>query len=274
MKYLIFCFFGMSLMAQEKPHELSLHAGGGLTHLNYGAISTPGAGTAIGLGYRYYWSPQWSLGTGAELQLYQSQARLATASGSSDARDAEGSDFQFRYEAKNYREKQQAYYLSLPLNLQFETPTRGTSWYMNIGGKAAFNFRGQYRASVPELSTTGYYPEWNAILADPAFMGFGEWSNARSEKKDWKSGTAFLVTAETGLKWPDLFINYLGIYADYGLNNILETAPRKALIGYITDQPDQFSYTSVVAATDGQGTPLVRKMNLFSAGIRIRIVLN
>lgn len=268
----IFSVVSSPVFAQYATHELSFSAGGGLSHLNYGAASSPGAGGLTGLGYRYYLSEQWSLGTGAELLLYHSRADLEVVRGSSEARDAEGSNFQFRYKAKNYRENQRAFYLAVPLNVQFETGGRGPAWYMNLGGKMAFHLKGHYQTRVPGLVTTGYYPEWNVELAHPAFMGFGEWENIRTDKNDLKTKTAFLVSAETGIKMNKRF--YAGVYADYGLNNILQAGDRPALIGYITDEPTRFSYASVTTALDGEGVPLARKMNLFSLGIKLRIVLN
>lgn len=273
-KYLLFIFSLASspVFAQSAVHELSFSAGGGLSHLNYGAASSPGVGGLAGLGYRYYLSGQWSLGTGAELQLYNSRADLDAVRGNSEARDAEGSNFQFRYEAKNYRENQSAFYLAVPLTLQFETSGRGASWYINMGGKMAFHLKGHYQARVPALVTTGYYPEWNVELADPAFMGFGEWENISTGKSDFQTKTAFLLSAETGVKMNKRF--YAGVYADYGLNNMLQANDRSALISYITDEPTRFSYASMTTALDGGGVPLARKMNLFSLGIKLRIVLN
>lgn len=270
--FVIFSVVGSPVFAQSAAHEFSFSAGGGLSHLNYGATSSPGTGGLAGSGYRYYLSGQWSLGTGAELLLYHSRADLEVARGSSDARDAEGSSFQFRYEAKNYRENQRAFYLAVPLNVQFETGGRGPAWYMNLGGKMAFHLNGHYQARVPGLVTTGYYPEWNVELAAPAFMGFSEWENINPGKSDFKTKTAFLLSAETGVKMNKRF--YAGVYADYGLNNILQANDRSALISYITDEPTRFSYASVTAALDGKGVPLARKMNLFSAGIKLTLVLN
>lgn len=274
-KYLfaVFSFVTGHLAGQHAVNEFSLYAGGGVSQLNYKTLSSPSAGGSAGAGYRYYLSPQWSLGTGAEVQFYTSRISLEQLNGSSDARDAEGSNFQFRYDAKNYREEQRAFYLAVPLNVQFETRrSGGTSWYMNMGGKIAYNINARYQAKIPALVTTGYYPEWNVELADPAFMGFGEWKDARSGKNDFKTKTAFLLSAETGIKRRDRL--YLGVYADYGLNNILEADDRSAVIRYRTESPTRFSYQSVPASLNGEGSPWAQKLNLLSFGIKLRFVLN
>lgn len=275
--FIIFSFVSSQLAGQRKvglrtANELSLYAGAGLSQLKYEALSSPAAGGLAGLGYRYYLSGQWSLGTGAELQLYTTRITLDQVRGSSDARDVEGSSFQFRYEAKNYREDQRAYYIAVPLNVQFETGASKTSWYMNIGGKVAYNIHARYQAKASGLTTTGYYPQWNVELADPAFMGFGQWDDARSAKNDFKTKTAFLLSVETGIKTRDRF--YLGVYADYGLNNILEAGERHAVIRYVTDSPTAFSYQSVPAALDAEGKPWAQKLNLLSLGIKLRYILN
>lgn len=273
--FVIFSLIACPVFGQYPAHELSFYTGGGFSQLNYDQKSSPKAGGYAGLGYRYYLSGQWSLGTGAEFQLYNSRINLSQINGRSDARDAEGSNFQFRYEAKNYREDQSAFYIAVPLNVQFETDkSSGTSWYINMGGKLAFPVSARYQTKIPTLVTTGYYPEWNVELADPAFMGFGQWNDLRSDKDDFATKKAFLLSAETGIKMHNRFLTYLGVYADYGLNNILTGNNEPAVIGYMTDDPTRFSYKSVTTSLDAEGAPWTRELNLLSLGIKLRFVLN
>lgn len=278
MKNFVFVLFSLipsAVWGQQPAGEFSAFIGGGLSHLKYSpGASSPTAGASAGLGYRYYLSSQWSIGSGAELQLYNSRINLNQLSGSSQARDAEGSAFEFRYNAANYRESQTAFYVAVPLNVQFESAASKTAWYINMGGKVACPVRARYQAELPELATTGYYPEWNVELAAPAFMGFGQWQNAGSGKKELKTKTALLLTAETGIKRLGSRLAYIGVYADYGLNNILKAGERSAVIGYQTDTPAQFSYRSVTTSLNGDGNPWAEKLNLFSLGIKLRFVLN
>lgn len=277
MKKYLFVIFSLatgSVFGQRSANEFSLYTGGGLSLLNYNTESSPQAGGHAGLGYRYYLSRQWSVGTGAELQIYNSRLDLNDINGSSDARDVEGSDFQFRYGAEKYRENQGAFYLALPLNIQFETANPQTAWYMNLGGKLAFHTGARYETSIPTLLTTGYYPEWNVELAGPAFMGFGEWNDIRFDKSSFETKTAFLLSAETGIKRNNRFFTYIGAYADYGLNNILKVNDRSAVIQYVTDHPTQFSYRSVISSLNAEGSPLVTQLALLSIGVKLRFVLN
>ena len=278
MKKFVFVLFSLlspAVWGQQQAGEFSAFIGGGLSHLKYSpGASSPKAGASAGLGYRYYFSPQWSIGSGAGLQLYNSRINLNQLSGSSPARDAEGSPFEFRYNAANYRESQTAFYLAVPLNVQFETAASETAWYIHMGGKVAYPVRARYQAEIPGLATTGYYPEWNVELAAPAFMGFGQWQNVGSPKRELKTKTAFLLTAETGIKRKGSRLAYIGVYADYGLNNILKAGDRSAVIRYLTDSPSQFSYRSVTTSLNGDGNPWAEKLNLFSLGIKLRMVLN
>lgn len=278
MKKFLFVLFSLlppAVWGQQPAGEFSAFIGGGLSHLKYSpGTSSPKAGASAGLAYRYYLSSQWSIGSGAELQLYNSQINLNQLSGSSQARDAEGSPFEFRYNAANYRESQTAFYVAVPLNVQFETTASPTAWYIHMGGKLAYPVHARYRAELPGLATTGYYPEWNVELAAPAFMGFGQWQNLGSEKKELKTKTAFLLTAETGIKRKGSRLAYLGVYADYSLNNILKAGDQSAVIRYLTDTPSEFSYQSVTTSLNGDGSPWAKKLNLFSLGIKLRFVLN
>jgi len=277
MKNFVFVLFSLispAVWGQQPAGEFSAFIGGGLSLLKYSpGAASPKAGGSAGLGYRYYLSPQWSIGSGAGLQLYNSQINLNQISGSSQAGDAEGSPFEFRYNAANYRESQTAFYVAVPLNVQFETAASKTAWYINMGGKMACPVRARYQAEIPELATTGYYPEWNVELAAPAFMGFGQWQNVGSEKRELKTKTAFLLTAETGIKRQGGWLAYIGVYADYGLNNILKAGERSAVIRYLTDIPSQFSYQSVTTSLNGDGNPWAEKLNLFALGVKLRFVI-
>ena len=74
---IVLCLLGgtATMFAQHK-HEFSVYGGSGLSTLNY-TVTTgehkAGLGGHFGLGYHYFFSPKWGLGTGAELAIYNAK---------------------------------------------------------------------------------------------------------------------------------------------------------------------------------------------------------
>lgn len=258
----------------QNPHEFSIYAGGVYTKMNYElrqGNAKLGVGGQAGLGYSYYFNPQWSLGTGVEYQFYQADISLQNLSDSKEYTDIEGDNFEFRYNANKFIEKQQAQYLGIPLKIQFETTGR-TRWYVSAGGKVGINLSSKYETSIGKLSTSGYYPQWNVELHDPQFMGFGEWENISTEKKDLELKTLFMLSAETGIKEKisDKSSLYFGVYLDYGLNNLQPDDTQTRVVEYNTESPSEFGFNSISSSSNANNVRYVNDLKLISFGFKFK----
>ena len=263
-------------------HEFSVYGGGGLSTLNYKVTfgtQKMGLGGHFGLGYRYFFSPNWSLGTGVELGFYRAKFDMDNLNFSFMTTDMQGAEFEFRSTASNFQERQRAMLLQIPLMLQFQTnkPDRKHHFYAAIGGKVGIPVRGRF-SNTADLKNAGYFSYENSLYDTQRFMGFGSFPNRRSQGSlNFK--TAFFLSAETGIKWRlnDRHSLYTGLYVDYGLNNTARAAStRPTLIEYNKANPTAFAVNSII---NSQYTPMgsnttqvfTDKIRPIAIGIKMRL---
>ncbi|MBE8728307.1 outer membrane beta-barrel protein [Flavobacterium hungaricum] len=261
------CLQGYS---QDKKHELSAAVAGPASFLKYssGAGEVPGNGFSAGIRYSYYLSETLSIGIGVEYQTYSSDAKFAFVNGQYAATDAENENFLFRYRATNFREEQKLGYVNVPIGIQFETPGT-TQLYLAAGAKIGFAASGTYESKIQNLTTSGYYPQYNVELLSPAFAGFGSFNDVKTGKQDITTDVSYSATFETGVKQKigDRSSFYLGVYLDYGLNSIYDKEGNKNLVQYNPELPVQFQYNSVL------DSPLANDVRLVSYGLKLRFAI-
>jgi hypothetical protein len=256
--------------AQDKKQEFSISVGGPFSFIESisAGKSVSGNGFSAGLRYSYYLNKNFSLGIGVEYQLYNSDLKFNSPTGQYNTVDTEGESFQFRYRATNLIEQQKLGYLNIPIGVQFETP--GTSkLYIAAGGKIGFATSGSYESTMSNLTTSGYYPQYNVELFDPVFAGFANTNNAKINNQDLDTKVSYSATFEIGLKQQIGSRNsiYIGAYADYGLNNIYDKNKNKNLVQYNPELPVVLEHNSAF------DSDLARDMRLVSYGLKLRFAL-
>jgi hypothetical protein len=267
-----------ALHAQNR-HEFSVYGGGGLSSLKY--ETTAGGqknsfGGQAGLGYRFFFSPQWRLGTGAEIALYRTGFNSSNMDTRYAATDIDGDALEFRSELSDYGEKQKAIFLQIPMTRQYQTG--GKHWfYAAAGGKIGFPLSGKYESSYTNVRNSGFYAEENYEYTMQEFMGFGAFPG-RDYAGNLKFKTAFFVSAEAGVKWK---LNgglslYTSAYLDYGLNSIYqESSTARQFVDYNSESPRDFTVNSVLNSQYAQnGVPqaFTNKITPMAAGIKISLV--
>ena len=135
------------LFAQHQ-HELSVYSGGGLSTLAYKPTfgeQKHGLGGHFGLGYHFFFTPNWGLGTGVELACYHARFKMNNLDIRYMTTDRDGDRFEFRSTVNNYEEKQRAMLLQIPLMLQFQTNKADSKrqFFAAAGGKAGFPMKGK-----------------------------------------------------------------------------------------------------------------------------------
>ncbi|MCL2412640.1 MAG: OmpA family protein [Bacteroidales bacterium] len=271
--------------AECSKHEFSVHAGGGLSSLNYNVTfgeQNLRLGGHFGLGYHFFFLPNWAIGTGIELGFYRSKFHMDNLNLSFMTTDIQGVEFEFRSIINNFEEKQRAMLLQIPLMLKFQTGDSSGRhrFFAAAGGKIGIPIRGRYSNTLP-FDNAGYFAFENALYNTQTFMGFGQFPNRRQESHlNFK--TAFFLSAEAGVKWrlSDGRWLYTGLYLDYGLNNILKApSPRPTLVQYNAAVPTAFAVNSVLhsqymqtAANTAQ--TFTEKVNPVAIGIKLRLGLS
>lgn len=223
----------------------------------------------FGIRYSYSISDAWSIGLGADYQKYGATARFDNVSGAYATTDVEGESFEFRYSALGFKEKQNLQYANIPLTVQFETTDDDeVRFYISGGVKAGIVIKSEYETSMANLSTSGYYPQYNGELFGPTFMGFGQFSEVRGGKQELDTKLAWSGTLETGFKqafgkngWA-----YLGLFVDYSFSSIYDKGNRE-LVEYPQSAPVALKYNSVLD-TNKTGDP-----KLLAFGFKFRLAI-
>ena len=276
-----------TLNAQHE-HEFSVYGGGGLSGLNYKTNVSNAIlfdddkflrmGGIIGIGYGYFFNPQWGLTTGFEFAVYNTKYHLGIFEDKYMAVDIDNVNFDFHSLAQNYKERQRATMLQMPLMVQFQTPAFNVRQFFAAAGvKVGVPIKGKYKSTV-DLLNAGYY-EFEEYYYYDYFMGFGEYEDIKS-KGTWDFNSALFLSAEAGMKWRlnDQFSLYTGAYFDYGLNAIYRTRIEQApthFVAYNTANPPDFAVNSVILSSYKQNDVphlFIDKINPLAAGIKLKLV--
>ena len=269
---IIAAFLSCSAMAQNFPrHEFSVNAGGGAS--GFQSRPTVGkdhwTGTAtFGLGYHYLFHQNWGISTGINFAAYNGKISIKNYDQQQTATNAAtGNAFDFLVSSSNYKETQQAMMIAIPLMAQYQYQFEGkTAFYSALGFKAGIPVSAKSR-SKGAFTTKGYYPNLNVTYDNFPDYGFVTDQPFPDDKTGIRVKTAFMASAECGMKWR--LVNttslYAGIYADFGLNNMLnkKTATHKNLVVYQSNLPAKLVYNTAAELYAG-------KMRPFAAGVTLR----
>ena len=265
-----------ALVAQDmSKHEVSAWGAGGLSALSYSpeiGDGQKGGGGLFGVGYSYYISNQWSIGSGVELSFYNAKTKINNLSDAYATNDGEY-DFEFRTAVSGYKEKQKATFLNIPLTVKYQTLGR-YKFYVSGGIKLGIPLSGKYEVEKANLTSSGYYPQWNVELTNQEFMGFGTFTR-EDIKNDLDFRFSCMLTLEAGVRWslPHSLSLYSGIFFDYGLNDISKS-DSDHLIGYNTSNPEQFKINGAISSSitsNGIPVKLVDKVVPMALGLKLQL---
>lgn len=269
-----------TLVAQQK-HEVSVHLAGGLSTLSYDAKAGDrknGAGGNFGVGYTYYFTPKLGISTGLDLSLYNAEYKAdqinTIITGLMDPHNDEKYDFYST--ADNYKEKQRAIYLNIPLMVRYNIDP-ANRFYVAGGMKIGIPIKGKYKASGATFTNKGYYTDLENWGLSQEFMGFGTFPN-RSVNEDLDFNVAFIASIEAGMKWQlnDKCHLYTGAYFDYGLNDIVKDGNNRNFIKHQhTMTGAEFSNHSLLTssyAENGKLSKFSKKVVPMSLGIKVALV--
>ncbi|WP_072318795.1 outer membrane beta-barrel protein [Sinomicrobium oceani] len=227
-------------------------------------------GGSLGIGYGYAFSENWSVLLHAEVQFYSSAISYGQFSDAYETTDIEGDTFEFRYTFSGYKEKQKAYFVEIPLMLQYTSPGVNTRFYAAAGVGIGFSVDATYSADYSKLSTSGYYSQWDAELQAPKFMGFGNFGKGSVASRDLELKNTYMLKLETGIKQVlnDKNALYLGVYLNYGLNDLSEDKSATAsVLTYQTDNPSEFDINTLLYSGNTRSDSKLRAVGF---GLKLR----
>ncbi len=272
-----------SISAQDKDtlehitvyrHEISLLGGGGLSSLQYSPTAgktETNLGGQFGVGYNFFFSPNWSINTGLEMSLYTGKFTAATLDESypisKPAGAPKNSSFYFQSAYQNYEETQTASYLNIPLMIQYQTLGKH-KFYASAGVKIGIPLSASYESTAESLTTRGYSDYTEQYYENMPPHGFDTYQGV-SSSGDLDMNLAFLGAMETGMKWQlsNQISLYTGLYVDYGFNNIKSTDTNTNMVVYDEKNPTKKSYNSLFQSE------FVDKVSPMGVGIKLKLSL-
>lgn len=250
------------LHSQEKESYFHINVGGGLTNLSYNLLEGTQKGQlgyALNGAYSYYLTPQWGIQAGVGLQSYSSQSTQTYMLSNSDV-DTDGETYEYRSYFNNWQEKQQALFLDIPLELQYKrTFGKKLGIVAAAGAKISIPIRASYKTSGGELTTAGYYSQWNIELNNMPQHGFSTFTNFNG---NLSLKPAYFGIADVGglYKLSEKVNLYIGGYFNYGLNNLITPSTKQMY------QPDGV-YNGVLTSSQ------TLEVQPISAGIKVGFYL-
>ena len=269
-------------VSKEKRHEVSVWLGGGYSSLRYKPAVGDyayGLGDRVGIGYTYLFKPQWGISTGLELDVYKASTSIANHRDRYRAIDDEDRYNQMtllvdRFD--NFEEAQRAFYLSLPVMIQYQSNgEESRTFYAALGGKIGIPVQSKYK-STGDYLTRGQYDFTQTVFEDMPEHGFGVYEDLKANEK-LRLNPDFRLSGELGYKWhlDENWYLYTGVYCDYGLNDIRKTKNNPyRVLQYNRENPVEYTIHSIAESqyTDDKGTrSYIKKMNTLSFGIKLKI---
>jgi len=273
-----------SLYAQQfeqHKHEFSIYGGAGASTLTYKTNIGDRyirMGGLFGLGYGYFFNPQWGLNTGVEFASYNSRYQMKALEDNYSAIDIDNNMFEFRSLANHYKERHSANFIQIPLMVQFQPQPDILNYFVALGIKMGIPIKGKYKSSV-DLFNAGYY-EYEDYTYYDHFMGFGDYDDIKSNGT-WDFKPSFLLSAELGYKWKlnNQMSLYTGLYYDLSLNTINKdkSGDRPTnLVAYNSENPTNYAVNSVIYSPYTQndiGQPIIEKIRPTAMGIKVKLTL-
>lgn len=302
----------VGVSAQEKGAYLTFGGGVGLSAFNYELDGYPGLqkdgknvyqlGGNASIGFNYYFTKHWGLGTGIGMSYYRSKGKYNTSfdkdtymSLGTYTDDDEGNpdrEFDLRVRLQDWEELQTGYFFEIPLMLMYQNrfgKQKKTGMYFGIGAKLQLPIQGRYKAVDGKyakdlrLSVSGAYndgvPEFfGEAASDPSLSqhGFGaindpnkryDWNGDLSLKPSWAGTVELGLLFALNKRW-DFTI---GGYFDYGFNNIKKGEDKEFMAGPEANYhetangnvADGIAYNGMINSN------VTDKVNLISGGIKV-----
>ena len=255
-----------------KAQEFNIKINGGPSGILYDSALGDAklkTGFGIGLGYTYFISKHWGIVTGIEGQYSQNSFKLNEGTTfTSYEIDDQGSAFEYRTIAKNYKEDQNFFSLAVPILLQYRTNlSTNTGFYLGFGAKALFPGKLKAKANASEIQTSGYYPDLDLVIDNLPSHGFGKVSSWE-DSVSVSLSPSILLSVESGLsfKLKENLNLYTGIYFDYGLSDLVKKSQDSNLVTYNPNEVSMIKANGVIG-----NEKIVQKSNFLSAGLQVKL---
>ena len=259
--------------AQELRHEVAVTGGAGASSMRYdilGGNDNPlKFGFKAGLGYTFFLSDYWGIGTGVEFARYNNKVTLpdglAYSTPALGGNSQPGQHRNYVVTTSGFVETQKLSTINIPLMVQFNAPaSKSVRFYTLAGVKVGLPVMSSWTQSISRIST-GYLSMGENAGSYQEGIGIDNYTS----EGDFEVKPSLMLAGELGIKFrlsKSLFL-YAGAYIDYGLNDIRKnTAEDANLIHYAENSPQATTGNSLVSVSSA-----ISNVNLLSCGLNLRL---
>lgn len=214
-----------AIQAQEKQKSIYFNFGSGMHSLKYDlldGVQNDGKGYTLNLGYNYMFSSSWGIGTGLGIETFKSDGIVNYQTRQSST-DTDGESFEFRTQYSNWKEKQNALLLNIPVGLVYQRQIK-EKWKIQFlaGPKLSFALNAEYETDGGSIETTGFYPQYNVVLSGMPQHNFKTINELPNENISMNPVLSAFADLGGLYQLNDKFDLYFGAYLDYGLSNAID----------------------------------------------------
>lgn len=169
----------------------------------------------------------------------------------------------------NFKERQSIGYLSIPVEVLFRKALNSRlSMIGGVGMALDFPLNGKYVAKSGSYSTTGVFPEiTDDVFHDMPEHGFSTYTTTQGAKFNNYSKVGASVIGDIGARMAlnDNLGLYVGIYAGYGVTNLLSDDKQENMLSINDTDPSVIDYRGTFGSRE------CSKVNLLRCGLKVAI---
>lgn len=200
----------------------------------------------IHTGYNYFFLENMGVGIGLDVSSFAQTSRLNGTLSYLDVTDTDGERYTHRLDLDDWTERQNAYFVEIPLGLKFCGGGPNVYFIAELGAKVGFNVAASYKGIKGTTTHYGVYPMWGTeleplVLRDMDPHGFYTATDYHPQGKfdpNWKLSAS--VYGKIGMAVP--VAEYLDmtfqVCAQYSLTDSYKAGGENEL-GFLNDRKGQ-----------------------------------
>lgn len=238
--FIIFLLSALSSVAfAQSTFEIAIDGGWSMWGytVNSPAKHTTSFSYGAHVGYAYFFTPHFGLGIGADFRRHGDALTLTTIQSWEDVTDTDGEHYNHHLAINKWRERQRAFYVSIPISIQFRIPTRSVDIYLMAGASYDIALNG-HTSAQGTLTHTGDYPQWNMHVDDDVHAyGFYSTDDYKpSGKLSMKNTASAFIRADINIPINNRWYFFTGLIARYTFLPAY-TQPEQVVSGFRDDSP-------------------------------------
>lgn len=268
--------FGAGAQQDGHSNYVGLNLGGGLNTMAFSPENgdhSLGLGFDAGLHYTHFFGSHWGLGFGVHYTYANAYATYDFDEVTTGLTHADNPSIHYNLTTSfnNWKERQTVGVLGIPVEAFYRTALSDKwSFIGGLGVQFDLPLHGKYSASEGDYTTTGVFPALGSyVVSDMPEHGFSTYDAAFDSKIDNLSSVVVSVIADAGVRYAlgNNWGLYLGLYASYGLTDMLGEKSDDILLVINATDPSQLDYHGTYGSNE------ISSLNLVRAGVKVGIDL-